>query len=125
MGAVFDPVTDELVEQSRAGYRMLREGDASFLDLLDPDVEWHVPDSVPGGGALRGHWEVLAFFDAIGKKWEDPRAEPAEFLPSGDKLIVLGKWCGRARATGIEMAVPFAHIHAVPWREGRLLSQLH
>lgn len=117
MGAAFDPVTDALVEQCRAGYQALRDGDASFLDLIDPDVEWHVPESFPSGGSLRGHWEVLAFMDASAQIWEDPHPEPREFLPSGDKLVVLGTWCGRARATGIEVAVPCAHV--VQFRGGK------
>jgi uncharacterized protein len=110
MGPVFDQITDELVELTRAGYQMIRDGDPAFLDLIDPDVEWHVPDTFPGGGALRGHWEVLAFLDASAQIWEDPHPEPHELLPSGDTLVVLGDWCGRARATGISVAVPFAHV---------------
>jgi uncharacterized protein len=119
MGPVFDPITDAHVERCRAAYRMVTDGDPAFLDLLDPDVEWYVPDSLPGGGALRGHWDVLAFLDTSGQFWDDPRPEPEDFLASGDKLVVLGNWCGRAKSTGIEMKVPFAHVQQ--FRDGKLV----
>ena len=34
-----DPITDELVDQAREGYRMFREHDPAFLDGIDPEVE--------------------------------------------------------------------------------------
>lgn len=119
MGPVFDPITDALVDRSRAAYQMVCEGDPAFLDLLDPEVEWHVPRALPGGGDLHGHWEVLEFLEASGEFWDDPHPEPRDFLPSGDKLVVLGTWCGRAKTTGVEMAVPFAHVQQ--FRDGKLV----
>ena len=54
-----DPITEEVVELARDGYRMFRENDPAFLDRLDPEIEWHVPDTLPDGGDLHGHLEVL------------------------------------------------------------------
>jgi uncharacterized protein len=119
VGAVVDPITDDIVELSRDGYRMFRENDPAFLDRLDPEIEWHVPDTLPGGGDLHGHWEVLAFLDTTSKLWEDAYPEPEEFLPAGDTLVVLGTWRARARATGVLVEVPFAHVHQ--FRDGKLV----
>jgi hypothetical protein len=75
VGAVVDPITEAVVGLSRDGYRMFRENDPAFLELLDPEIEWHVPDTLPGGGDLHGHLEVLEFVDNMGRLWEDAYPE--------------------------------------------------
>jgi ketosteroid isomerase-like protein len=114
-----DPITDEIVRQAEGSYRQFRENDPAFLDQIDEDVEWHVPDTLPGGGALRGQLAVLEFTDGMGRLWEDAYPEPEEFLPAGDTLVVLGTWRARARATGIRVEVPFAHV--LRYRDGKLV----
>ena len=119
VGAVVDPITEELVAQSRDAYRMFRENDPAFFDLVDPDVEWHVPDTLPGGGDLHGTLEVLEFLDTMSGLWDDAYPEPEEFLPAGDKLVVLGTWRARAKSTGVRVEVPFAHVQQ--FRDGKLV----
>ena len=119
MGAEVDPITEELVAQSRDAYRMFRENDPAFFDAVDPDVEWHVPDTLPGGGDLHGTLEVLEFLDTMSGLWDDAYPEPEEFLPAGDKLVVLGSWRARARSTGVRVEVPFAHVQQ--FRDGKLV----
>ena len=119
VGAVVDPITEAVVGLSRDAYRMFRENDPAFLDLMDADIEWHVPDTLPGGGDLHGPLEVLGFLDTMGRLWEDAYPEPEELLPSGDKLLVLGTWRARARSTGIGVEVPFAHV--LQFRDGKLV----
>jgi ketosteroid isomerase-like protein len=115
----FDPITEELVASARDGYRLFGENDPAFLDAWDPAIEWHVPDTLPGGGALHGPLEVLAFFETVGGLWEDPLPEPEEFLAAGDKLVVLGTWRARARSTGVHVELPFAHVQQ--FRNGKLV----
>jgi hypothetical protein len=115
----FDPITDELVALARDGYRMFVEGDPAFLDTWDPEIEWHVPETLPSGGALHGPAEVLAFFETVSGLWEDARPEPEEFLAAGDKLVVLGTWRARARPTGVDVEVPFAHVQQ--FRAGKVV----
>ena len=114
-----DQITDELVQQCQDGYRQFRENDPAFLDTIDPDVEWHVPDTLPGGGALHGPLAVLEFMETMSGPWEDAHAEPEEFLPSGDKLVVLGTWRGQASSTGVRVEIPFAHVFR--YRGGKLV----
>jgi ketosteroid isomerase-like protein len=114
-----DPITDELVEHSRDAYRMFRENDPAFLDMIDPDVEWHVPDTLPGGGALHGPLEVLEFMETLSGLFSQSYPVPDEFLPSGDKLVVLGTWRAQGRSTGNRVEVPFAHVQQ--FRDGKLV----
>jgi ketosteroid isomerase-like protein len=119
VGADVDPITEELVEQSRDGYRMFRENDPGFLDRMDPEIEWHVPDTLPGGGDLHGTMEVLEFLGTTRGLWDEAYPNPEEFLPAGDKLVVLGRWRARARSTGVRVEVPFAHVQQ--FRDGKLV----
>ena len=114
-----DQITDELVQQCQVGYRQFRENDPAFLDTIDPDVEWHVPDTLPGGGALHGQLELLEFMETMSGLWEDAHPDPEEFLPSGDQLVVLGTWRARARSTGVRVEIPFAHVFR--YRGGKLV----
>src|SRR5262249_8839308 len=119
VATTFDPITDELVVLARDGYRLFREGDPAFLETWDPEIEFHVPDTLPGGGDLRGPLAVLAFFETVGDLWENPLPEPEEFLAAGDKLMVLGTWRARARSTGVEVELPFVHVQQ--FRNGKLV----
>ena len=120
VGTATDPITDALVEQVRDVYRMFLAQDPAFLEALDPDVEWHVPDTFPGGGGVfHGQWEVLACLEEIGKLFENAQPDPEEFLSAGETLIVLGMWRARARATGVQVEVPFAHVQR--FRDGKVV----
>jgi ketosteroid isomerase-like protein len=62
---------------------------------------------------------VLAFFETVSGLWEDARPEPDEFLAAADKLVVLGTWRARARSTGVNVELPFAHVQQ--FRAGKLV----
>jgi len=119
VGVIADPVTQEVIARSRDSYRMFRENDPAFIDQLDPEIEWHVPDTLPRGGDLHGITEVLEFLTEMSELFEQAYPDPEEFLPAGDKLIVLGTWRARARSTGVRVEVPFAHVSQ--WRDGRVV----
>lgn len=114
-----DRIDDEVVERSREMYRQIADGDLAFFDLIDPEIEWHVSDTMPGGGELHGLDELIPHIQAVGELWESPRAEPEEFLPAGDRLVVLGTWRARVKATGAPVEAPFAHVGE--FRDGKLV----
>jgi ketosteroid isomerase-like protein len=120
VGGAYDAITEEHVGSARDAYRLFREGDPAVFDGMHMDVEWVVPDTLPGGGALRGQLAVLEFWDGIGKLWEDSYPDPEEFLPAGDALIVRGTWRARARSTGLRGDSPFVHV--MRFRDGKLAS---
>lgn len=75
---------------------------AGVLKLLETDVSWTVsgPAEVPHFGERRGHEQVQEFFVALGTAVEFARFETHEFIPQGDKVVVLGGERGRVRRTG-------------------------
>jgi ketosteroid isomerase-like protein len=94
-----------------------KTGDLTELnDLLDQAVIEEIvlkpSGRFPAADEWRGHEGMRQFmvdqmeaFEA-GTMW----AEPQEYIDSGDKLIALGRFGGRARHTGIEVEFEFIHM---------------
>jgi hypothetical protein len=58
----------KLVQQAYAAFG---RGDiATVIGLLDADVEWTSPTTLPHGGEFSGPAEVGAFFAGIGANWD-------------------------------------------------------
>ena len=54
-----------------AAYEAFGRGDIeAVLGMLDADVEWSVPMTVPHGGTFKGVDGVLSFFQGLGGKWD-------------------------------------------------------
>ena len=103
-------------------YSSFAAGDLeSVLELLDPDVEWITPPTLPWSrGTYRGRDEVVSYFESFGAALERPAVLPDRILGCGDTVVSLGHESGRARATGEAFSVPFAHVLTV--EDGRVTS---
>jgi uncharacterized protein len=77
---------------------------------LAHDIEWNLPDPLPWGGTHHGHDGVQAFASISQDHVEGRWADPDDFLDAGDRIVVLGRLRGRARASGQEFEVEFAHV---------------
>jgi uncharacterized protein len=114
-------VTEDEVQAVRRIYAALSRWD---LDELERDVahdfELHVPESLPWGGTRHGPDGVEAFATTFRDYVDGVWADPDDFLDAGDRMVVLGRLSGRARETGQDFEVPFAHVWAfsdgVAWR---------
>lgn len=108
-------------------YAALEAGDgAAIEELLAPDFDGHLAEGMPGGiggpkrGAIAmrddGWWRIGRAFSA--------RAVPAEWIPcAGGRLLVLGRYRGRHRASGRELDAAFAHLWSAD--DGRLTALRH
>jgi ketosteroid isomerase-like protein len=104
----------------REGYRLFAEGDPAFLERYEPDATLVFPESLPKGGTYGSPLEALEFWNNIGELFEDAHPEPEEFIRDGDRLVVLGRFHGRARATGAQVAIRFAHVFGLTDAQGPL-----
>ena len=77
---------------------------------LAHDIEWNLPDVLPWGGTRHGHDGVLSFASVSQDHVEGRWADPDHFLDAGDRMVVLGRLHGRAKATGQDFEVEFAHV---------------
>lgn len=101
-------------------YELFKIGDRTFLDLYSDDVVWHVPEmeNVPYAGDIRGRENVIDFFARLAEAEENLTMEPTEFIAQGDKVVVLGNFSWRVKATNREYASDFAHIVTV--KDGKI-----
>jgi len=99
------------VDVTRSLYRAIESGDGSAWDeVLDPDVEWVIPPSLPWGGTRRGVKQVKQFAQEMRRHLHNSRVETDEFIDVGDgELIVLGRYRGEATLTGAAIEAEFAH----------------
>jgi ketosteroid isomerase-like protein len=98
------------IDYIREMYQLFEDGDPAFLDRFTPDATLVFPETLPRGGTYDSPLEALEFWNNIGELFEDPHPELEEFIRDGDRLVVLGAFHGRARATGKETAARFAHV---------------
>jgi uncharacterized protein len=79
--------------------------------LLAPDIRWEVVEGFPYGGVYVGLDNVLHdFFGRLFQDFESFVAAGSEFFESGDRVIALGNYTGRAKASGKEFTARFAHV---------------
>jgi ketosteroid isomerase-like protein len=79
-------------------------------NLLAPDVRWEVVEGFPYSGVYQGLNGVSDFFMRLSGDFEDWHTEPAEIFEAGDRVIGLGFYSARAKATGKFFKARFAHV---------------
>jgi uncharacterized protein len=121
--AVPGSLSEEDTDHIREGYRRFEEGDPAFLDGFTPDATLVFPETLPKGGTYDSPWEALEYFNNVGELFDNPHPEPEEFIRDGDRLVVLGHFHGRSRATGEQVAIRFAHVYRLTGVEGPLSQQ--
>jgi ketosteroid isomerase-like protein len=79
--------------------------------VLASDVRWEVVDGFPYGAVYEGLDSVLRdFFGRLFTDFDEFVADASEFLESGERVIALGNYSGRARKTGKRFTARFAHV---------------
>jgi ketosteroid isomerase-like protein len=79
--------------------------------VLASDVRWEVVDGFPYSGIYVGLDNVLSdFFGRLFTDFDEFVADGSELFESGDRVIALGSYSGRARRTDKRFAARFAHV---------------
>jgi hypothetical protein len=92
----------------------------AVLDLLDPQVEWRAPESLPWGGTFHGHEGVRDFFAKVVDQPAEFGREVQAYLPAGDRVAVVLRLFGRRKVGDGEFNVLEIHIWTI--RDGRLVD---
>jgi ketosteroid isomerase-like protein len=101
-------------------YAAFAGGDiAGLLDLLDDDVEWYSPATLPQGGHFHGKDGVGQFFEAIGAGWSALALDVESVSEAGASQVV-----GVVRADGVRRdggASGYGAVHVFTVRDGKVV----
>jgi ketosteroid isomerase-like protein len=113
---------------SRENVEVVRRAFAA-LARRDVDVwvtEWHPEcEFIPifarvEGRAYHGHDGLRRFDEEIDADWSLFEVRPEEFRDFGDRVLVLGTWLARGRASGVELdSAPAAWV--LELRDGKIV----
>lgn len=98
------------LERLRDLYEDWARGDYTRADIFDPAVEM---EGFGMGEPLRasGMDDVGATISEWLRAWERPLLiEAEELIPSGDRILVLIRWTGHGKGSGVEMEARGAHL---------------
>lgn len=105
-------------------YDAFAAGDVpSVLAAMDPQIEWNEAENFPyaDGNPYIGPDSVVAgVFQRLGDEWDYWRLEVGELLEAGDRVVALGRYHARNKATGTEINAQFVHVWRV--RNGTVTS---
>lgn len=109
-------MSEQNVALVRAIYDSFAVGDIpGVLGRMAPEMVWNEAENFPyaDGNPYRGPDAILGgVFARLGSEWDGFSVSPEEFLDSGDSLVVLGRYRGTVKATGLALDAQFAHV----WR---------
>ena len=109
-------MSQENVDLIRAIYDSFAAGDVpGVFARMSPDMVWTEAENFPyaDGNPYRGPEAILGgVFARLGSEWDGFAAVPEEFLDAGDTVVVLGRYRGTFKATGLAMDAQLAHV----WR---------
>jgi uncharacterized protein len=113
-------MSEQDVETVRGGYEAFNSGNPQgVLERLDPEVEWIEPG---GGNAPSGTFNGPQavgedVFSAVPQYFDEFTAEPENFDDQGDRVVVTGRFKGKAKS-GAELDAPFEHVYDM--KEGKI-----
>jgi len=92
----------------------------SFLEMLDPEVEWHpgLVTLLEGEATVyRGREEVRKLLQDIFESFADFRFDFSEIRDLGDRILAVGEMRGRGTESGVEIESPWAFL--IRLRDGK------
>src|SRR4051812_34005197 len=92
-------------------YEAIESRDAEAVGrLLEDDVEWIEPGTLPGGGRRRGFDAVAEGTAILQETVHSAKFERDEYIDVGDgEVLVLGRLSGEGALTGAPFEAEYAH----------------
>jgi ketosteroid isomerase-like protein len=118
-----DLIMNSPTEIVRSFYDALGRGDVNgVLARLHEQLEWTEAERFPYySGTWHSAKEVLdKLLIPLSRDWDGFSAKPHDFIAEGDRVVSLGVYSGKSKATGKSMTSPFAHVWTV--RDGKLAT---
>lgn len=111
------------LEHVRRNYEAFGQRDwDQAQSLMDPDITWHDPPQLAGGGVHRGRKALRrAWRENFEETWAEFRLEPQQMIPSGDLLFVHVVLSGRSRHEGLDVSMDVFQVWT--FRDGLAVKQ--
>ena len=105
-------MSQENVEIVRSGLEAFTQGNLeAVFAACDPGIELEVSDAYfDAPRTYRGHEGMRELFAAQAGVFNPFRLETEEFLDAGDRVVVMVRAGGLARASGVEVLGRFGHL---------------
>jgi ketosteroid isomerase-like protein len=108
--------TQDATAVVKEAYAAFGRGDMDgLLAMLTDDITWETPkvEGAPYGGRTVGKSGVAEFFRKMAEAEEILAFEPREFIAQGNRVVAIGRFKGRVRATGREAESTFVHVFTI------------
>ena len=112
-------MSEDNLQAVRRVYAEWRRGNFSFkVDLYSPDLEWGWSPEFPGlAGVYHDPAERSERLHEWLSPWEHWRVEPEDYIAHGDHVVVLARYQGRGKGSGVDVDVQGAHVWT--FRDGK------
>jgi uncharacterized protein len=108
----------------RSIYDAFARGDgAAVLGTFDPRIEWNEAESfhyADGNPYLGPQAVAEGVFGRVMGDIESFQASPTDFVVENDTVVVLGRYRGSGRVTGLPLDAQFVHVWRL--RNGKVIS---
>ena len=106
-------------------YAAFGRGDiTTLLGYMADDVQWQpvigTAKQVPFSGERTGKVSVAEFFRQVAESEDFEQFEPREFVAQGDKVVAIGHYRAKTRATSKIFDSPFAMVFT--FRNGKVAA---
>ncbi len=95
----------------------------ALVNMMSDDIDWQAivgaSSKVPTSGRRVGHGEVSPFFYDLARAADCERFDPREFIAERDKVVVLGHYAGKAKATGRQFVSDWVMVFTI--RDGKVV----
>jgi ketosteroid isomerase-like protein len=110
----------ENVEVVRRAFEAWNAGDLErVVELVDPQLEFIPFRSQLHGAPYFGADGMRQFARDAGDEWEYLQIVPHEFRDAGERVLLLGRYDARGRASGVEVQFPAAWVARM--RNGKIV----
>ena len=113
------------VQTIREGYEAFNRKDIpGVLQRFDPQIEWHEPGGgrAPAGVFHGAQTVADKVFSLVPENFDDFSADAEQFIDSGEYVLVVGRFRGRAKS-GTVLDAPFVHVWKM--RNGKAANFYH
>jgi len=97
-------MSEENVEVIRDAYERWNRGDFGWATLVTPEFEYDAGAAMVGlSGGYRGLEGFVRFLEQFWGQFDEPHAEPQEFIDAGDSVLAVITFEGRGKQSGVDV----------------------